>query len=88
MSNRKAVFGSIVAAAVAAVACYRGLLWPAISAALLIRGKMPDAWFSGLILFYAISADILVSLAVGGLAYWKVYKYSRQKGDSLRACRR
>jgi len=36
---------------------------------------MPDAWFSGAVVSYAILADVLVSIAIGGLAYWKVYQY-------------
>lgn len=78
MINRKAVFESFVAAAITTVACYHGLLWRATFTALSIRRKMPDAWFSGLVLFYAMLADIVVSIAIGGLVYWKVFKHIRR----------
>jgi hypothetical protein len=74
--NRKAVFGSIVAAAVATTACYGGLIWPAISVAVVIRRKMPNACFAGLIVFYAMLAVAVVSVAIEGVAYWMVYKHA------------
>jgi hypothetical protein len=82
--NRKAVFESVIAAIITTIACYRGLLWPAISVGLLIRHKMPDASFSGLIVLYAMVVDILVSIAIGGVAYWMVYKYATRSGANSR----
>jgi hypothetical protein len=52
----KAAFKSILAGVISAVLSDRALNLPAILCALALRRKMPDAWFSGLIVWYATFA--------------------------------
>jgi hypothetical protein len=71
----RAVLEGMLAGVVSAVFCYFVLISPATMAALAIRHKMPDAWFSGLILWYATFAVIGVSMIIAGVAYRMVYKH-------------
>jgi hypothetical protein len=70
----KAVFASILAGVVLAMLSYCALISPATLAAIAIRRKMPDAWFSGLIVWYAKYAVIGVSMLIAGVACRIVYK--------------
>jgi hypothetical protein len=70
----KALVEGILGGVVSAIFCYRALISPATLAAIAISRKMPDAWFSGLITWYAMFAVIRVSMAVAGVAGRLVYK--------------
>jgi hypothetical protein len=72
----KAFVEGIVTGIVAGVVCYRALSWPALHAAIAIRRKMPEAWFSSFITWYAIFAVIGLSIVVAGIVCRKVYKVS------------
>jgi hypothetical protein len=72
----KALVEGILAGAVSAIFCYWALISPATLAAIAIRRKMPDAWFSGLITWYAMFAVIVVSIVVAGIACRMIYKHA------------
>jgi hypothetical protein len=74
--KNKALVEGILAGVVAAIFCYWALISRATLAAILIRRKMPDAWFSGLITWYAMFAVIVVSMAAAGVACRMVYKHA------------
>lgn len=74
----KALFGGIVAGVVSAILSYSALISPATVAAIAIRRKMPNAWFSGLITWYAAFVVIGMSLVIAGVAFRMVYKHSTQ----------
>jgi membrane protein implicated in regulation of membrane protease activity len=65
---------SILAAIGSAIFSYAALSDPATLAAVAIRRKMPDAWFSGLIVWYANFAVIAISIVIAGVAYRMVQK--------------
>jgi hypothetical protein len=65
----KAIFEGILAGVISAVLSYRALISPATLGALAIRRKMPQAWFSGLITWYAAFVVIGVSIVIAGVAY-------------------
>jgi hypothetical protein len=71
----KAIFEGILAGIISAVVSYRVLISPAILAAITVRRKMPDAWFSGLIEWYATFVVIGVSIVIAGVACRTVYKH-------------
>jgi hypothetical protein len=71
----KAIFEGILAVVVSAVLSYRVLISPATVAAITIRRKMPEAWFSGLIDWYATFAVLGVSIIIAGVACRAVYKH-------------
>jgi hypothetical protein len=71
----KAIFEGILAGVISAVLSYRALISPATLAALTMRRKMPQAWFSGLITWYAAFVVIGVSIVIAGVAYRIVYKH-------------
>ena len=70
----KAIFGGISAGVVAAIFSYYVLISPATVAATAIRRKMPDVWFSGLIVWYATFVVLGVSIVIAGVACRIVYK--------------
>jgi hypothetical protein len=72
----KAAFESILAAVISAIFSFELLDTPATLAAIAIRRKMPDAWFSGLITWYAEFVVLGVSLAIAVVAFRKVYKHA------------
>jgi hypothetical protein len=72
----KVVFKSVFAKLVSAIFFYFKFSVPATLAAIAIRRKMPDAWFSGLIVWYALLAVIAVSIVIGGIAFRTVYKHA------------
>jgi hypothetical protein len=65
---------SIVVGFVSIALSYRILISPATLAALSIRRKFPDAWFSGLITWYATFVVMAVAIGIGGVACRVVYK--------------
>ena len=71
----KAIVEGILAGVISALLSYRALILPATLAALAIRTKMPQAWFSGLIMWYAAFVVIGVSIVIAGVAYRIVYKH-------------
>jgi hypothetical protein len=54
---------------------YGTLITPATTAAISIRRKLPEAWFSGLITWYAEFVVIGASIVIGGAAFRVVYKH-------------
>jgi predicted phage tail protein len=74
MRKIKAVLESVLAGVISAIFSYSALIAPAIIAASAIRRKMPDAWFSGLITWYATFIVLGVSLVIAGVACRMVYK--------------
>jgi len=72
----KAIFESISAGAISAILSYSALISPATVAAMAIRRKMPNAWFSGLIGWYASFLVIGVSIVIAGVASRMVYKHA------------
>lgn len=80
----KAILEAILAAVVTTIAFYRRLLWPGIAIAVWIRRKMPDAWFAGLIVFYATIVVLGASIAIGAVACRLVYKHALRSTAGLR----
>ena len=76
MMKIKALVEGIVVGIVLAIFCYWTLISPATLAAIAIRRRLPDAWFSGLITWYAMFAVIGVSMAVAGVACRMIYKHA------------
>jgi uncharacterized membrane protein YhaH (DUF805 family) len=70
----KAILTSALLGVVLAILCYFALIAPATVAALAIRRKMPDAWFSGLIVWYATFVVIGVSTVAASIACRMTYK--------------
>ena len=70
----KVVLESILVGAVLGILSYHELRVPAELAAFALRRKMPDAWFSGLIVWYALFVVIGVSTVIAGVACRMVYK--------------
>jgi predicted phage tail protein len=75
LRETKAVFESILAGVVLAIFSYAALISRATLAAIAIRHKMPDAWFAGLITWYAMFVVLGVSLVVGGVTCRFVHKH-------------
>jgi hypothetical protein len=73
----KAIFEGALAAIVVTVFSYRFLRVPATLAALAIERRMPDAWFSSSIVFYASAAVLVASVAIAGVVFRIVYKHAR-----------
>ena len=71
----KAILAGILVGAISAILSYYALISPATVAAIAMRRKMPDAWFSGLIVWYATFIVILVSIVVAGVASRVVYRH-------------
>jgi hypothetical protein len=72
----KAVLESIFAGVIAAIFSYRVLIAPATLAALALRRKMPDAWFSGSITWYAMFVVFGISILIAGFACRIVYRHA------------
>jgi hypothetical protein len=79
----KNVCESILAGAIVALFSYYALSVPATLAAIAIRRKMPDAWFSGLIVWYAHFAVIAASVVIAAIACRRVYKHATQSGPRV-----
>jgi cell division protein FtsX len=58
----------ILVGAIAAMLSYLALISPATIAALAIRRKMPEAWFSALIAWFATFIVIGLSIVIGKVA--------------------
>jgi hypothetical protein len=71
----KAVLESIGVGVILAMLSYHELNVPAYLAAVALRRKMPDAWFSGLITWYALFVVIGISIVLAGVACRMVYKH-------------
>jgi hypothetical protein len=71
----KAIFEGILAGIILAALSYRVLISPAILTAIAVRRKMPAAWFSGLITWYAAFVVIGISIVIAGVACRTVYKH-------------
>lgn len=70
----KVILESALAGIVAAIFCYSNLIPPATLASLAIRRRMPDAWFSSSITWYAAGAVLIASVAIAAVVYRIVYK--------------
>jgi hypothetical protein len=70
----KAIFESVLAGIVAAIFSYLALISPATHAAIDIRRRMPDAWFSSSIVWYATAVVLGISLVIAGIVYRIVYR--------------
>jgi len=70
----KVLLESVVVGVILAILSYHELKLPAELAAFALRRQMPDAWFSGLIVWYALFAVTGISMAIGGVACWMIYK--------------
>ena len=64
----------ILLGVIVAMLSYLVLIFPATIAALAIHRKMPDAWFSSSIVWYAKFIAIGLSIVIAGLACRMVYK--------------
>jgi hypothetical protein len=83
----KAAIEGIVVGFISLALSYQLLISPATLAALSIRRKFPDAWFSGLITWYATFAVIAVAIGIGGVACRLVFKQvseSTSRSSTLR----
>jgi len=69
----KAVVEGIFVGFVSMALSYWLLISPATLAAISIRHKFPNAWFSGLIVWYATFVVIAMSIVIGGAACRVVY---------------
>ena len=76
MMKIRAFVEGLLAGLISAILCYRALISPAILTALAIRRKMPHAWFSGLVTWYATLPVIGVSIAVAAVAFRKIYEHA------------
>jgi NhaP-type Na+/H+ or K+/H+ antiporter len=74
----KAVLEGILAGLISAVLSYTALISRATVIAIAMRRKMPDAWFSASIVWYATFMVILVSIVIAAVAYRVVYKYAAE----------
>jgi hypothetical protein len=70
----KAILESIIVGAISAILSYSALVSPATVAAMAIRRKMPNAWFSGLIGWYTTFLVSGVAIAIAGVVFRIVYK--------------
>jgi hypothetical protein len=82
----KALVEGILAGVIVVIGSYRALITPATLAAIAIRHKMPDAWFSGLIVWYASFVVIAVSTVIAGVAFRMVYKHVSASGPARPPC--
>jgi predicted phage tail protein len=76
MMKIKAMVEGILGGVVSAIFCYRVLISPATLTAIAIQRKIPDAWFSSLITWYAMFAVIGVSMVAAGVACRMIYKHA------------
>ena len=75
MKTKAAVEGIFVGFVSIALS-YWVLITPATLLAISIRRRFPDAWFSGLIVWYATFVVIAVSIVIGGAACRVVCKHT------------
>jgi hypothetical protein len=72
----KAVVETFVVGILVAGLSYRALISPATMAAIAIRHKMPNAWFSGLVTWYAAFAVCGVSAVIAAVVCRMVYRHA------------
>jgi hypothetical protein len=72
----KAVLESTVVGVMLAILSYHELRVPAYLSAKALQRKMPDAWFSGLVTWYALFIVIGISAVIAGVACRIVYKHA------------
>jgi hypothetical protein len=77
-----ALVEGVVVGVVAAVLSYYLSISQATIAALSIRRKMPDAWFSGLIVWYATFLVIGLSIVIAAVVFRLVYKHAASANKS------
>jgi cytochrome c-type biogenesis protein CcmH/NrfG len=70
----KAIAESALVGVVVALFSFRGLIRPATLAAVAIRRRMPDAWFSSAIVWYATGLVLAVAVTFAIAVSWIVYK--------------
>jgi uncharacterized membrane protein len=78
----KAVLEGILAGLISAVLSYSALISRATVTAIAMRREMPDAWFSGLIVWCATFIVILVSIVIAAVAYRVVYEYAAESAPT------
>jgi len=79
----KAIFQSALAGIVVAAVSYSALITPAELGALAIRRRIPDAWLSSSILWYATAVVLVISLAIAVAVCRTVYKLIRGGGGAV-----
>jgi hypothetical protein len=72
----KALVESILAGVVSAILSYGALSLPATLAALALRRKMPEAWFSSSVVGYAHFVVVGISITIAAVACRMVYKHA------------
>jgi hypothetical protein len=77
--RKKPAAEGILAGLISGVFLFSILYDPAERHAIAIRQKWPEAWFSGLITYYAFFLVLVISLATGALACRIVYKHSADR---------
>jgi len=70
----KVIFKSALAGIAAAIVSCFVLNSPVTRAALVIRQRMPEAWFSSSVVLYAIAVVLVCSIAIGSLVFRIAYK--------------
>ena len=83
----KPILESLFAGMVAATFTYIALSLPATLVALAIRRKMPTAWFSSSVTWYALGVVLTASAAAAGVASRMVYKRGRSKPSKTKQYR-
>jgi hypothetical protein len=71
----KAILEGILVGLISAIFSYSVFISRATFAAIVLLRKMPDAWFSGSIVWYATLVVMLISIGIAAVAYRVVYKY-------------
>ena len=77
----KRFFQTVLAGIVSAIFSYYALSSPAIRIALIIRRRMPDAWFESSILWCAEGVALGFSLVIAGIVCRIVYKHAGKSGS-------
>lgn len=75
----KALLEGILAGVISAIFSYYILISKAITVALATRHKMPNAWFSGLIVWYAMFLVIGISVVIAVVVCRIVYKHAARR---------
>jgi len=79
----KATFESVLAAIAAAIFSYIILNTPATLAAFAIRRRMPDAWFSSSIVWYATAVVLTTSVTIAAVVFRIVYKQTEKASSKV-----
>ena len=70
----KIIFKSALAGMAAAIVTCFVLNAPVTRAALNVRQRMPEAWFSSSIVLYAMAVVLICSIAIGSVVFGIAYK--------------